>query len=70
MKIFETEADLALASLNAGQIVKTKGSAAAFDGNENEWEISTSDGASSIALANGNFALPLTSAKSDRKSHV
>lgn len=60
MKIFETVADMKLAKLTAGQIVKTKGKVTTNDGLGAEYLISapvTVDEVNDFALANGNVAL-------------
>jgi len=56
VKIFETEAALELASLQAGQLVRTKGYENANDGLSTLWRIAESG--QGVALANGNVAVP------------
>lgn len=56
MKIFETEAELALSLLTTGQLVRTKGSATSTDGGTTLYQIlATGEG---VTLANGNVAVP------------
>jgi hypothetical protein len=69
VKIFETEAALAQASLQAGQLVRTKSYENTDDGISTLWRIAASgDG---VTLANGNVAIPYsdTSAKM-RKNYI
>lgn len=56
MKVFNTEADLALASLSIGQLVWTKGESAQNDGIAKLYQIFASG--TGINLANGNVAVP------------
>lgn len=66
MEIFNTEADLAAASLTAGQLVRTKGSTSADDGLSVLWRIAATG--TGITLANGNVAIPVVNDKSGRKN--
>jgi hypothetical protein len=69
VKIFETEAALAQANLQAGQLVRTKSYENTDDGISTLWRIAASgDG---VTLANGNVAIPYsdTSAKM-RKNYI
>ncbi|AUR92137.1 hypothetical protein NVP1170O_024 [Vibrio phage 1.170.O._10N.261.52.C3] len=59
MKIFENNAKLALANLQAGQLVRTKGGTTAGDGGGRTYRIEAS-GATGITLANGNVAVDIT----------
>ena len=68
MKIFNTEADLAAASLGEGQLVRTKGYTSADDGQGTLWRIATTG--QGVTLANGNVAVPYVNEKSGRKNLV
>jgi len=71
VKIFETEAALAQANLQAGQLVRTKGYENADDGISTLWRIAASGQGQGVTLANGNVAVPYsdTSARI-RKNYI